>query len=82
MGMSHYQLLLTAPVGSAKSPGHLQGGADPPHSSPGSLVLGGGGGTSLQLSSALQPPEREVGMGVQSDEGDRCGPDVDSWGWH
>lgn len=20
-------------------------------------------------------------MGVQSDEGDRCGPDADSWGW-
>lgn len=42
--MSHWQLLLTAPDGSAKSLGHLRGGAAP--SLPGAVPqpLGGGQG--------------------------------------
>lgn len=40
--MSHWQLLLTAPDGSAKSLGHLRGGAAPSLLCPGSQALVGG----------------------------------------
>lgn len=42
--MSHWQLLLTAPDGSAKSLGHLRGGAAPSLPCPGSPALVGGQG--------------------------------------
>lgn len=83
--MSHWQLLLTAPDGSANSLGHLRGGAAPSLLCPGFPRPGKGlceAGEALSSALPYRPLKcmwgTSTGVGVQSDEGDRCRPDVDS----